>query len=75
VTRTLARLRRETHKPLCVGFGVSKPQHVRQLKAAGADGAIVGSALVAVVESTHGKPGTMLAQLRRAVRRLKAATR
>jgi tryptophan synthase alpha chain len=31
--------------PICVGFGVSEPEHVEQL-AAIADGVIVGSALV-----------------------------
>ena len=34
-----------TDLPLCVGFGVSRPEHVRQLKEI-ADGVIVGSALV-----------------------------
>lgn len=41
----LASLRRQTDLPLCVGFGVSKPEHVRMLREA-ADGVIVGSALV-----------------------------
>ena len=32
--------------PIAVGFGVSRPEHVRRLARAGADGAIVASALV-----------------------------
>lgn len=41
----LARLRTMTDLPLCVGFGVSTPEHVRALKGI-ADGVIVGSAIV-----------------------------
>jgi len=37
--------KKETDIPICVGFGVSSPDHIRTLKAAGADGAIVGSKL------------------------------
>ncbi len=32
--------------PLCVGFGVSKPDHVASLRRLGADGVVIGSALV-----------------------------
>src|SRR5262249_33563879 len=41
----LARLRTMTDLPLCVGFGVSRPEHVRELREI-ADGVIVGTALV-----------------------------
>lgn len=42
-------LRSMTSLPLCVGFGVSKPEQVRELKQY-ADGVIVGSALVRKLE-------------------------
>ncbi|KAF9590646.1 hypothetical protein IFM89_035964, partial [Coptis chinensis] len=35
-----------TSKPVIVGFGISKPEHVQQIARWGADGVIVGSALV-----------------------------
>lgn len=45
----VARVRRATALPVCVGFGVSTPEHARQV-AGVADGVIVGSAIVAIVE-------------------------
>lgn len=41
----VARIREQTSLPIAVGFGVSKPDHVRQI-AQFADGAVVGSQLV-----------------------------
>jgi tryptophan synthase alpha chain len=43
------RMRSHTQLPICVGFGISKPEHVQEVIAAGADGAIVGSALIDVM--------------------------
>ena len=45
------RLRRYTDLPIAVGFGVSTPEHVAAL-AKFADAAVVGSALVAIIEKS-----------------------
>lgn len=45
LTENVAWLRSQTELPICIGFGISSPEHVRQL-APVADGLIVGSALV-----------------------------
>ena len=47
-------LRTQTDLPLCVGFGVSRPEHVRTLRAH-VDGVIVGSAIVKHLEDS-GRP-------------------
>ncbi|MCL7022747.1 hypothetical protein MKW94_015190 [Papaver nudicaule] len=39
-------IKKATTKPVAVGFGLSKPEHVKQVAEWGADGVIVGSALV-----------------------------
>jgi tryptophan synthase alpha chain len=75
VNATLARLRSVTVKPLCVGFGISAPEHVRAVKKAGADGAIVGSALVSIIEQNLADQTVMLRKLSRAVKQFKDATR
>ncbi len=70
----LARLRRVTELPLCVGFGVSRPEHVRELLEV-ADGVIVGSALVRKLEAAGTPEGRAkaLADIRNTVAELSAA--
>ena len=46
----LAQLRKMTEKPLVVGFGVSNADHVKQLHDAGADGVIIASAIIKIIE-------------------------
>ncbi len=57
--------------PVAVGFGVSRPTHVRALVRAGADGVIVASALVDAL----GPDGRDVAALGRLVRSLRVAAR
>jgi tryptophan synthase alpha chain len=49
IEASLRKIRRVTKKPLCVGFGISGPKQAKQV-AAWADGVIVGSAIVGLVE-------------------------
>jgi tryptophan synthase alpha chain len=48
-------LRGQTQLPICVGFGISKPEHVRMLRDV-VDGVIVGSALVRRMEQAGRRP-------------------
>jgi len=48
-------LRRRTHLPICIGFGISRPEHVRML-APVSDGLIVGSAIVRQVAEAADRP-------------------
>jgi tryptophan synthase alpha chain len=59
--------------PVCVGFGVSTPQHAREL-ARFADGVVVGSALVDRIAATH-SPDEAVDAAARYVSELKAPLR
>ncbi|MHB8636971.1 MAG: tryptophan synthase subunit alpha [Fimbriimonadaceae bacterium] len=53
VAELVGKLRQKTELPICVGFGVSKPEHVRMVCAV-ADGAVVGSSLVELLHQKWG---------------------
>ncbi|MBN2188480.1 MAG: tryptophan synthase subunit alpha [Chitinispirillaceae bacterium] len=75
IASTLARLKKVTDKPLAVGFGISTPDHVKAVRAAGADAAIVGSALVALIEANIKNRNKLPRLLARKVAAFKAAAR
>lgn len=58
--------------PLAVGFGISKPEHVKRVISAGADAAIVGSAFINIIEKNN---KDMLKELEKTAAALKAATK
>ncbi len=73
--RVIAALRAAGAAPPLLGFGISRPEHVRAARDLGAAGAISGSAVVSRVEAHLGDPGRMLDEVGRFVRSMKAATR
>lgn len=69
-TRELAqRVRKETGMPLAIGFGLSRPEHVRAVGEL-ADAAVVGSALVNVI-AEHGQSAELMNEVERYIRWLK----
>lgn len=73
VGELVAKIRARTERPICVGFGVSTPDHVRRVCEV-ADGAVVGSALVAFLHREWGRDGDE-ARVASFVGDLKTATR
>ena len=63
------RVKAETKLPLALGFGISRPEHVRAI-GQWADAAVVGSALVKVI-AEHGETPALLDQVERYVRWLR----
>lgn len=70
VARLVRAVKAVSPVPVGVGFGISKPAHVRAIATAGADGVIVASALVDAL----GQEGRDVDGLARLVRDLRAAT-
>jgi tryptophan synthase alpha chain len=61
--------------PLAVGFGVSKPEHVKKIILAGADGVIVGSAFINIIQKHQKNISLLLKELQANASQLKEATK
>ncbi len=59
----IARLKAHTDKPICVGFGISTPEHAAEVADAGADGVIIGSRIVKMIEDNLDDPKEMKTQI------------
>ncbi len=59
----VGKLKKLTNVPVCVGFGISKPEHAAMVASAGADGVIIGSKIVELIEKNLGSRGKMLAEI------------
>jgi tryptophan synthase alpha chain len=54
IAESISKIRQVTSKPICVGFGISSPDHVRDVRHF-VDGVIVGSAVVGRIEKVSGR--------------------
>lgn len=74
LSQQVAVIRKHTDLPIAVGFGISTPEHVRTVAAAGADAVIVGSAIVKQI-AQHGASADLVEKVAEFVRPLTAATK
>ncbi|MBI4439776.1 tryptophan synthase subunit alpha [Candidatus Woesearchaeota archaeon] len=74
VYRLLKFVKPKTKLPLAVGFGISKPEHVKAILSGGASGVIVGSAIVKIIEKNLGSKKRILSRISSYVRKMKSAT-
>ncbi|KAM7478219.1 hypothetical protein LguiA_026432 [Lonicera macranthoides] len=72
VQTLLQEIKEVSSKPVAVGFGISKPEHVKQVAGWGADGVIVGSAIVKLLGEAK-SPEEGLKELEIFTKSLKAA--
>jgi len=59
----VTRLKELTDVPVCVGFGVSTPRHAKEIAAAGADGVIIGSRIVKMIEDNLNEKQKMQSEI------------
>lgn len=69
----LQRVRNHTTLPLALGFGIATPDHAKTCAEAGADGVIVGSAIVEIIGKNLGNPDKMERDLKTYVGQMKKA--
>lgn len=69
----VTRLKSLTDVPVCVGFGISSPEHAAAIAAAGADGVIIGSKIVSLIEANLDDKQKMLAEIATFLADVKAA--
>jgi tryptophan synthase alpha chain len=73
VGEMVKKLKRLTEIPVCVGFGISKPEHAAAIAAAGADGIIIGSKVVQIIEDNLDNKKKMLSGISKFIADFKKA--
>ncbi len=69
----VGKLKKLTSVPVCVGFGISKPEHAAAVASAGADGVIIGSKIVGLIEKNLGNREKILAEISTFLSEVKSA--
>ncbi len=69
----VGKLKGLTDVPVCVGFGISTPEHAATIARAGADGVIIGSKIVGLIESNLGDKEKTLAEISAFLGQVKSA--
>ena len=69
----ISRIKKETDVPVCVGFGISTPEHAAKVAKAGADGVIIGSKIVSLIEDNLKDKKKCLSEISMFIKRVKSA--
>ncbi|MBW8017182.1 MAG: tryptophan synthase subunit alpha [Planctomycetes bacterium] len=69
----IARLKAITDTPVCVGFGISSADQAKQVADAGADGVIIGSKIVKMIENNLGDIAAMTKEISDFIKEVKSA--
>ena len=73
VSNLVAKLKSITNVPICVGFGISSPEQAAAIVTTGADGVIIGSKLIQIIEQNLQNKNKMLAEISTFLKDIKTA--
>ncbi len=73
VENLVSKLKAMTDVPICVGFGISSPEHAAAVARAGADGVIIGSKIVGLIESNLDNTEKALEEIKAFITQVKVA--
>ena len=73
VETLVGKLKKLTDVPVCVGFGISKPEHAAAVAAAGADGVIIGSRVVKIIEDNLNDKQKLITKIAEFLKAIKSA--
>ena len=68
----IAKLKSMTDTPVCAGFGISSADHAKQVADAGADGVIIGSKIVKMIEANLGDKAAMTKEISGFIKEVKS---
>jgi len=75
VEELVTKLKSLTDVPICVGFGISTGEHAAAVASAGADGVIIGSRIVRIIEDNLTDKNKMLTEVTAFIREIKKAVK
>ena len=73
VDQLVKKIKARTTVPVCVGFGISKAEHAAAIAKAGADGIIIGSKIVKIIEDNLGYKDKIKSEISNFIADIKAA--
>ena len=74
LTEVLSQIKACSSLPVAVGFGVSKPKHIANLKEINVDGAVIASAFIKIIDRCAGKKNISLRKLDEYIEELYASS-
>tara|TARA_B100000900_G_scaffold221881_1_gene188334 strand:- start:4794 stop:5624 length:831 start_codon:yes stop_codon:yes gene_type:complete len=70
----IKRLKKQTKRPICVGFGISTPKHVLELKK-NVDGIVIGSAIIKIIEENLKNKKEIIKKISKFSKKISEATK